>query len=424
MAWFREIIVSSQTRDIKTMRQFFSAILLLISTFALGQNLTVRDVSISNSDPVVEKTVPIRPFVETIFQAGDEHYYDNQDIIIRPSFSSLNYEYVAGFTTVSGDVYKGQIADASKVLHYDRITANEEVLSQGVLFTPSSELEGHKFTIKSIERKSVKVQRHHDGWSDWFYGKVICIKLVDEDGVDVIFSCKWNDDGRLPFLLVSYFEKYNKMIGQEYFLKQDAKDYSLARATSDGAFHSITEPVIFSEIGFIKDEPEIPYIFFTDKAGVEFFYPLYIDSNSNYHTFRLPGGEMELRLSYLISKQEIDAKARAEKEAKKKAEAMLAETIAEQEAIMERGRQEAIQRNLQRRTRLITKYGEELGSVIASGNLRMGMSKEQCIDAIGKPIDVQKTTNVTGVHEHWFYAKSSKYKYVYFLNDKITSFQE
>ena len=109
------------------------------------------------------------------------------------------------------------------------------------------------------------------------------MELTDENGSPVIFSCEWYNDGNMPFLMPSFLEAYNKFLGNEYYLKGTEKNKSLARATSDGTFRLFTEPVTFTEIGYVEDSDGLlPYIFFVDKEGIEYYLPLYRISPSSY----------------------------------------------------------------------------------------------------------------------------------------------
>ena len=74
----------------------------------------------------------------------------------------------------------------------------------------------------------------------------------------------------------------------------------------------------------------------------------------------------------------------------------------------------------QRRIKLIEKYGETDGELIFKGKVRIGMSKEMCIEAWGKPSQINRTTNAYGTHEQWVYNLKS---YLYFDSDALTTIQ-
>lgn len=69
---------------------------------------------------------------------------------------------------------------------------------------------------------------------------------------------------------------------------------------------------------------------------------------------------------------------------------------------------------------LIKKYGRTYGTLISEGKVKIGMTKEMCIDAWGKPKSVNKSSGAWGVHEQWVYGLKT---YLYFEGNKLTSIQ-
>lgn len=73
-----------------------------------------------------------------------------------------------------------------------------------------------------------------------------------------------------------------------------------------------------------------------------------------------------------------------------------------------------------RKAELTKKYGSSNATLILQGKIRIGMTKNMCIDAWGRPSDINKTSGSFGVHEQWVYGFGS---YVYFENGVITTIQ-
>ena len=48
------------------------------------------------------------------------------------------------------------------------------------------------------------------------------------------------------------------------------------------------------------------------------------------------------------------------------------------------------------------------------------MNKEQCIEAIGRPYKINRTTTKSTIYEQWVYAT----KYLYFENGVLTTIQD
>ena len=73
-----------------------------------------------------------------------------------------------------------------------------------------------------------------------------------------------------------------------------------------------------------------------------------------------------------------------------------------------------------RKADLTKKYGASNANLILQGKIRIGMTKNMCLDSWGSPSDINKTIGSFGVHEQWVYGLGS---YVYFENGVITTIQ-
>lgn len=67
----------------------------------------------------------------------------------------------------------------------------------------------------------------------------------------------------------------------------------------------------------------------------------------------------------------------------------------------------------------IKKYGTKFGSLVAEGDVTIGMNKKMVKDAWGLPDHINTTTGSYGTHEQWVYGNS----YLYFKNGIVTSKQ-
>ena len=79
-------------------------------------------------------------------------------------------------------------------------------------------------------------------------------------------------------------------------------------------------------------------------------------------------------------------------------------------------------RELEKRDRIVERFGSRFGYLIASGKYAIGMTPEMVRASLGSPNDVNRTVGSWGVHEQWVYDK--KDLYIYFENGKVTSFQD
>lgn len=81
---------------------------------------------------------------------------------------------------------------------------------------------------------------------------------------------------------------------------------------------------------------------------------------------------------------------------------------------------ECQQREAEHRRAMISKYGSTNGTLIAEGRVRIGFTKQMCIDAWGEPKKKNKTTTRYGTREQWVYSANS---YLYFEGNKLTTIQ-
>jgi hypothetical protein len=73
-----------------------------------------------------------------------------------------------------------------------------------------------------------------------------------------------------------------------------------------------------------------------------------------------------------------------------------------------------------RKSMLIKKYGERMGTLVSNRKILIGMTKEMVSESWGKPSSVNRTVTGSFVHEQWIYGET----YLYFENGILTSFQD
>ena len=93
--------------------------------------------------------------------------------------------------------------------------------------------------------------------------------------------------------------------------------------------------------------------------------------------------------------------------------------LAEENALKKR-KQEHQQRKAQEqmefRQRMIAKYGDEKGDIIADKQIATGMTTEMVRDAWGRPLNTYRSTTKYGQSEVWCYNYKTR---VYFYNGKV-----
>ncbi len=103
---------------------------------------------------------------------------------------------------------------------------------------------------------------------------------------------------------------------------------------------------------------------------------------------------------------------RSEYDFKKQLEKNKDKTIAER---IQKFKMEQTQKRQQHLARCISKYGEERGTLIANGNVAIGMDKEMCREAWGKPLYEYRDQSVEHTLEIWNYGSDK----LYFENDVL-----
>ena len=97
----------------------------------------------------------------------------------------------------------------------------------------------------------------------------------------------------------------------------------------------------------------------------------------------------------------------------------IARKKAEEAAAKAKAREEALMAPIKK---IMREYNcsEEVAFDIENHRVSIGMTKNQCIGAWGRPNDINRTEGVYGVHEQWCY---DNFKYLYFENGILTTIQ-
>ena len=91
-----------------------------------------------------------------------------------------------------------------------------------------------------------------------------------------------------------------------------------------------------------------------------------------------------------------------------------------QQEYIEKREKETKQYFAAQKKRMITKYGNYWGKLVAEKQLEIGMTKQMCRDSWGEPNSINRTSTRYGNHEQWVYTTI----YVYFDNGKISAIQD
>ncbi len=133
---------------------------------------------------------------------------------------------------------------------------------------------------------------------------------------------------------------------------------------------------------------------------------------------------------YQVLKQNLDLMRKYHPEAGEMSAAsnIYSQAAKEQEAARKKAEAEAAKREAERRAkmskieRIMEKYdcSENIATLISRGQVRIGMTAEQCRASWGRPNDINRSTGTWGVHEQWCYGG---HNYLYFEDGILTSIQ-
>lgn len=395
---------------------------------------------------------------------SDPHYYDGQRIMFLPAHfqGERAFNFILGFT-VQSEVPQYEYADTvwfkrrKKVRPedyrvdipttnvYKPTRPNGPVYSKeyGInlylesfglngkvnaltFVTPAEEVEGKVFTINSAIVNTSATSSY----------KEIVLNMVNEEWEDVIFTFKYYSTGYqdLPIVMLAYTDSIQKKyVGKTfvalpelayrqfaaksvaanklYAVKGElrVKELSLYDAgdftakTSGTTTYGQESPARFQQYSYLT-----PFLFINDESGEEVRISLIEKKSSSYILAgNVTGSEdgkvyVELSPNKLLDAEDYYAQLRAEEERKRLEQEALAQARAE--------RYEALKK----------KYGKGTADLMMEGKVRIGWSKQMCIEGWGEPESINRSSGSWGVHEQWVYGGGN---YLYFENGKLTSIQ-
>jgi hypothetical protein len=220
----------------------------------------------------------------------------------------------------------------------------------------------------------------------------IAFELLDESTNEIFYYSQRNlNSNNAKFILVSFFEKQKKMFKEENLISEGSSE-------RDDLIKTVK---IEDENGKIILKPKkVEYGYNHDKiwkcidvtileGNKEISYILQNKNNEtialDYETIKSWEFEKDILAKEKL-RNENDLKIKQEKE-KEFQTAKLKEKLNSEN----------------RKRECISKFGAELGEIIAQHKLKIGMTKEMCKMSWGTPIWSDKTTISKGTTENWYY---------------------
>lgn len=262
------------------------------------------------------------------------------------------------------------------------------------------------------------------------------LKMQRRDNNDVVYYYVGYSGyaENISFLVVGYYEKLKELyVSKEYIY---AKNYLPPTETTELNTNTPISVKYDSKwtctdvtlMRFKNDITEVPVLVFKNSENQE----IAVNPQKKHGTSTaLNFTDFTLREDYDAAKQkEAELKAKKEEEERINAEIerKREEEQEKQRAIQAQKDKAQDQKNAaaavaakeKRKQDLLTKYGQTNGALIAAGQVKIGMTAAMCIDAWGKPSDINRTTNAYGTSEQWVYNHKS---YLYFKDGILTSIQ-
>ena len=314
------------------------------------------------------------------------------------------------------DKYKYTIVEQQKVCFGNLETIDYSNLETGY-YTPKDVIEGHTFTIIDFN-----FSNNHKTNNIFI---TLEFTLLSEENEKLIWKIKnfMGDYEVFPVVSVGYCQKIKKQfVGMTFYKKSELSILYGIDLKNNGELKEIDGMLKCTDLSFIniKNNFKVPCLIFEDTLSNKYAIRItntpdlqpYLERGNHYYKTNKDIFNPNL----FISSNEYDKLKLLEEEKRKEKEKKL---IEEERKRLENNRLIQIQSEKKKQS-LIKLYGKTQAELILKGYVRIGMSKQMCIESWGEPKNINKTTGNYGIHEQWVYENDS---YLYFENGKLTTIQ-
>lgn len=397
----------------------------------------------------------------------------SEQIILTPQKEKAVYDSLSNAKLIGKTEYEHLIGQKVLFIPYDNdkrdirikkdYNVKKEISKKEAKYREKNHLsffvENKRYYIESYEEESVSIPTINGkyftiiGYSnsyssfDWDGGGYKFELKMEGDTTNTVYKCRFNHYNsseviNSTFIVVGYFEKMREKYENKDFVllmndnyhsdkinlintkthrrPTEIDNYSIWHCSKISVFPNINNTYTTSRAS------RIVLIMENEKYGQHYtnldnIVKSYSSNQTTISTYATTNGSFLLKEYYdelLVKKQELEERQKkevAEVAKRKRAEA------AKKQAEKEKKQAEEEKKREERKQELINKYGEKLGTDISYGIVRIGMTKEQCREAWGDPMDINTTTTLYGTHEQWVYYG---YKYLYFDGDILTTIQK
>lgn len=369
---------------------------------------TTAQIEIKQTISALEEVKPIENFEVRISEykkAGEFLGLVGKRIFVFPL--NNNYQYydfpfyvqtLKKFKVKYGNYKPGEYRDIN-IEDYNKYLAGKYLTIEKLVFGGD-----HEITPEEWDR---------DNLNTLLLSNITMFLIDKENGVK--FKFKINRKKNLGYVISEpYFTFLKSSIINQNFLDNENGRFSVS--TSSNIF--IVEPKNYTEKNVFvgknivfeqSDSDYVPhptiYVVLTDHEGKEAQFPL--EGGGYNRTFHQKFINKKVYDQYYAEQKKIFDK-------HKKEEQDLIIASKEQKAAALEGVKRA----------LLKKYGPKLGNDIIKGIVRIGMTSEMVLDALGGPDHINVTETAYSYSEQWVYeSEYSGNSYYYFQNGKLTAMQ-
>lgn len=222
------------------------------------------------------------------------------------------------------------------------------------------------------------------------YNYDIVFELQDEQTNEYYYySQKKLNSQNAKFILVAYFVKQKQLYKGENLISQGSSqrpDLIKTTKVEDKSGNLITKPKMVKYGGYNDIWKCVDVTILEGSSAIS-----YILTNDKDETIALGQEIKNWKFEKDIIEQERIKKENNQKIQEEREKIFQAEKLKENLRIEKRKKD------------CIAKFGTELGEIIASNKLKIGMTKEMCEMSWGIPIWSDKTTTSDGTFENWYY---------------------
>jgi len=233
----------------------------------------------------------------------------------------------------------------------------------------------------------------------------VAFVLLDLESSDTVYY--W-EKGQNKFILVSYFVKQKELFENRNLINQSGfstRDVRVKINSEDNYGNTVLKEKevkvsygskwLCKEVTVLEQTGKMVYLLVNENGDM-----IAIDNLNKSYKFILESELIKQEQEKQLLAEQLEAKRKKELQEEKERERVFFEN---------------------RKRECISKYGVKNGELIANNKVKIGMTKEMCEMAWGKPMWINKTTTEYGLYENWHFGFT---KSLHFENGILNRIEE